>query len=71
MNWISVKDRLPELNTDCLIYLSRATVYIQMVKFEDYHKDLGIGWYSEEYGFWKFDYPSITHWMPLPERPKE
>lgn len=54
--WISVKDRLPELNTDCLIYMES--------------RGMLIGWfglYDKEVQFIPY---TPTHWIPLPEKPK-
>lgn len=59
--WVSVKDRLPEAGVKCLI--------------RDM-KDAAIGMYMEN-GIWQWadgDFYAkggITHWMPLPEPPKE
>ena len=54
--WISVDDRLPEKNTDVLIY-----------NIEEY---IGSDFLTK-YGkwFWNEELPP-THWMPLPEPPK-
>jgi hypothetical protein len=57
--WISVKDRLPEKNTDCIVWMpSRGTVMVckyfntwSLVLMPD----------SKE--------PPITHWVPLPSSP--
>jgi len=63
-NWISVKDRLPEYNVSVLTT----------------HKDSSvlIGWRASTNSRgenWKIGVDckpnSITHWMPLPEPPKE
>ena len=61
--WISVKDRLPERNG---IYLAYDGEYIGTVEYEKCRPD------SE----WTDDYEGyldliVTHWMPLPEPPKE
>ena len=65
--WISVKDKLPLNSKNILIY----------------SKDWGVGygWYTAGQGWYYcyhdgdgFIYTSgndITHWMPLPELPKE
>lgn len=61
MDWISVKDRLPENSRSVLIYT----------------KDGGIaeGSYSSEGGWvqfrWNVKNPKVIYWMPLPEPPKE
>ena len=64
-DWISVKDRLPEKMKRVLVY--------------DDHEGICKGYRSEDY--WSFepcgDYAldsllyRVTHWMPLPESPKE
>lgn len=54
--WISVKDRLPEKNTDVLIY-----------NIEEY---IGSDFLTKDgKWFWNEELPP-THWMPLPEPPK-
>lgn len=59
--WISVKERLPEEGEDVLAYLGEGI--------------FGICWLLKD-GYWEtrdsFLYPDdVTHWMPLPEPPKE
>ena len=56
--WISVKDRLPEPNTRVLVYAKQGC-YINLRV--DYICNGGIWFYSM----------MVTHWMPLPELPKE
>ena len=77
--WISVEDRMPEElerthpgwsdyvrpSEDVLVYLRR-------------DKRQTVAWYSYTAGIWvtvdesvEYDYDEITHWMPLPEPPKE
>ena len=56
--WISVKDGLPENEEYVLVHTSGKSVLMGF-----YDND---GWYTtEEY------IRNVTHWMPLPERPKE
>ena len=65
--WISVEDRLPEPNTNVLLYAFFHNQW-QIVK----------GWHSycdKKFHIVNSDYPSltdvpVTHWMPLPEAPK-
>lgn len=62
--WISVEDRLPETESRCLVVRYDAvtkTSFIDILWF-----DKGTWWnrvFGGEY--------SVTHWMPLPEPPKE
>ena len=66
MKWISVTDNLPRINDVVLVY-------------DKHIEDVATGYISEflgDRGVWIIDYgQSIsdegTHWMPLPEPPKE
>ena len=55
--WISVKDRLPDKPMRCLVYTKRGGYCGYDITY--YNQ----GFYSE--------YSKVTHWMPLPEQPKE
>ena len=65
--WISVKDKLPEINTDVLIcrgYRKRDVISL--------YTYLGHDEWEDEYGYWsRTDDEGITHWMSLPEPPRE
>lgn len=62
--WISVEDRLPEkIATGCLVY---ADGWTQVADWT--HDKYGNDWWFYVDG--EYD-PEITHWMPLPEPPKE
>ena len=59
-HWINVKDRLPENDDDVLLATSGG---------------IGLGYYNIYFDEWT-DYTNddnnrVTHWMPLPEPPKE
>ena len=59
--WISVKGRLPEEEKEVLCYLGNSIAKLTVVSFR-------------RRGEWYFDgwpCPTVTHWMPLPEPPKE
>lgn len=59
--WISVKDRLPEEEKEVLCYLGNSLAKSTVVAFR-------------RRGEWYFDgwiCPTVTHWRPLPEAPKE
>ena len=60
--WISVKDRLPEVGKKVLVYC------------KENKNDYEIGAYSDTYrGFFVRQtwYENITHWMPLPPAPED
>lgn len=62
--WISVKDRLPEEKVNCIVYYQHA--YCD----NDGYWAIGFCFYDGE----KFRIDllyNVTHWMPLPEPPKE
>ena len=66
MEWISVKDRMPNMKDIVLVY-------------DTFLECVSIGYISEFLGkraVWVIDYgesvsDTVTHWMPLPEPPKE
>ena len=62
--WISVKDRLPGKNVNCIVHYKHA--YCN----NDGYWAIGSCFYDGE----KFQIGlayKVTHWMPLPEPPKE
>ncbi len=72
--WISVKDRLPKSGKTVLLFC----VYDGLLKYQitgSYHKN-NKSWYSLDWsGMGEYLIPSlknleITHWMPLPDKPK-
>lgn len=72
MNWISVKDRLPELTEQfeddnmCFYYSEKVLIFHKGGRI-----DVGYlceaGWANDCFD----EIKGITHWMPLPEPPKE
>ena len=63
-NWIPVTVRLPEKEQCCLVVLNNRTV-----DFCFYTKRFGFGMYLAKK--WESANDEVTHWMPLPEPPKE
>lgn len=63
MEWISVKDRLPEIGEKVLAY--RPSMYYTVVQTIYYGVE---GW---ENGYDLSGNMVITHWMPIPEPPKD
>ena len=69
--WISVKDRLPELEGVFLVIVDgkpkENIELIGSVELAEYWRDEG--WFIEAYPEW--ENPNITYWMPIPETPEE
>ena len=61
MEWISVKDRLPDHYKNVLAFGNEGIIIAQ--------------YYGEDFGNWATTMNKssdhITHWMPLPKPPKE
>ena len=79
MEWISVKERLPDKNGEYLCCV-RSSYYccrsicsfalnLEQIDEYDFYGKKYCGWYdyNSEYGYFEMD--GITHWMPLPEIP--
>lgn len=67
MDWISVKDRLPDELTPVIAYTEASEqgvgmAYIECGKWMDGYSGRGITMIQQEL---------VTYWMPLPEPPKE
>ena len=64
--WISVEDRLPEDETEVIIFVQHKIGWYRVFGWHDEY-----GWHSsaEEFGDGESDF--VTHWMPLPEPPEE
>lgn len=60
--WISVKDRPPNAGEWIIVYPTRSVIGDVA---EAYY--IGDGVFTDEY----YNFRGITHWMPLPEPPKE
>lgn len=70
MEWVSVKDRLPEAKGHYLAIgkLNYAHGGTNESNDGDARRNMVIA-YFDSTGL--FNHPDITHWMPLPEPPKE
>ena len=66
--WISVKDRLPENSNEVLTY---GNGLIRVMCLLDHGSGDGdyLVW-EDDYGYYE-ELDNVTHWMPLPEPPKE
>ncbi len=66
MTWVAVEDGLPEDAGKCLIILTNPNHDYYDIDFGSYsNKSWGIGHGS------LIDNEFVTHWMPLPDLPKE
>ena len=62
--WISVDDRLPEEKANCIVYYKHA--------FCDDENHIGICVCFYDGDEFQMDFAhKVTHWMPIPESPKE
>ncbi len=65
MNWISVKDKLPNSISNVLVYATHT---------DDEECRVEVGFYDKRIGSWAgcptYILNNVTHWMPLPEPPK-
>ena len=66
MEWISVKDRLPERGTEVLV---TDGLHTMVTWCEDTIN--GVKWVDNYYTYVNVRFREVTHWMPLPELPKE
>ena len=66
MEWIGVKERLPEVNGNYLCAM-RDNIVEPFVAIHQFYNGKFImqEWFVENVG------RAVTHWMPLPEPPKE
>lgn len=76
MNWIKVEDRLPEPYNR--LVAETDTVILHTVDIDDKeHVIYSLGSYNYNMNAWRYDFGDeiveeiVTHWMPLPEPPKD
>lgn len=65
--WIGVKERLPEMNEEVLISYGNTPFY--KLAFLIHNGDRK--WFHGTYSNQEYQIDDVTHWMPLPEPPKE
>ena len=66
--WISVKDRLPEPETDVIAFVGD---YIDILSYKYDRRGNLAFMYMDDSGWWhKRIRPSVTHWCCLPQPPK-
>jgi hypothetical protein len=73
MEWIKCSDRLPELEDNSVLVYFKELDSIDMVHIEDYFRDITAGLDksgNQIYTKWYLT-QGVSHWMPLPETPKQ
>lgn len=77
MKWISLKDEMPEIEVFVLVAAKSGIHKAKREEIEDYSKyannGTSIEWTGEECSCCPIidDYSGITHWTPLPDKPKD
>lgn len=71
--WISVEERMPKYNEDVLVFRPSMAMKIVVTRYNGYYGEDDEEWHEgwEFYGFDNKGRLVITHWMPMPEPPKE
>lgn len=70
-HWISVKDRLPNIFDEVLVYDTFSDTSISIAWRETTPRKNGIvNWYWNSQMSYPEDLTHVTHWMPLPEPPE-
>ena len=59
--WIPCSERMPETDTPVICYMRIGQILVMELSDDD-------GWYC---GITRYNPRAVTHWMPLPEPPKE
>jgi hypothetical protein len=71
MEWISVKDRLPNPGTDCVVYINGGKNH----KYFRWGIFLGESWSGDGGHYMSHNLPeglhNVTHWMSLPDPPEK
>lgn len=71
MDWVDVKKRLPAHRTKVLfVYDKNVYKGVFLEKHIDAHCDSNETFISDDGGFYRLEWPKITHWMPLPNLPQ-
>lgn len=68
-DWISVEDRLPERNQDVIMYFDGGNMAVGW--WHDNDEDITFWCAYTDDGFYTDCECIPTHWMPLPQPPKE
>lgn len=67
-DWISIEDKMPENNSEVLIYIEDYGILLAHYNYMPYKR---YGFWSEGGGFEYEEQWFPKYWMPLPNPPKE
>lgn len=67
MNWIKTSEKLPEADTRVIAYKKDSYLKIHFLWYNKYHNC----WDDEDADDFYCDIDQVSHWMPLPEPPKD
>lgn len=68
MEWIKVTDRLPEFDTEVLVFGEGKVEKANLKSYSTSSSGIDCCWVDKHDDVW---WIVITHWMPLPEPPKD
>ena len=69
IGWIGVEDKLPEYDGNVLVILNGKygnITFVNAIQMGSYHRD---GWLLPEFPY--IENPKVSHWMELPDGPKD
>lgn len=70
MDWISVKERLPEVWADIIFFTSSSRlVWEGQLTDEEVWRSVATDGYNDPVVSVPHDYEDVTHWMPMPKPP--
>lgn len=68
VKWIPVSEQLPPLDEDVLVFTYGNMIRVWMLE-KQCPDSADVYWECED-GYWE-DVSVVTHWMPLPSKPKD
>jgi hypothetical protein len=71
--WINVKEKLPEIGTEVIVYCPKCTVrkVTALARFIRYEEATDYYWDNDYGGSNIHVMDSVTHWKPMPNKPKQ
>lgn len=70
MEWISVKERLPKIDEWVLVFDGYQNIPSLDVQYLEFDEKKNRHYWQAQHGF-TYKLEQNSHWMPLPEKPKE